>query len=51
MPEFKDLVIFALTADADSKSKERAQELGFNQHFTKPINVVDLTKSLQRLVK
>jgi len=50
MPKFKDLPIFALTADADSKSKERAQALGFDKHFTKPINVVELTKSLQSLI-
>ena len=51
IPEFKNLPIFALTADVDTRSKEKARALGFDKHFTKPINVVELTESLQKLVK
>ncbi len=51
LPEFQDLAIFALTADVDTRSKEKAQELGFNKHFTKPINITELTHSLQNLAK
>ena len=51
LPEFQDLTIFALTADVDTRSREKAHELGFNKHFTKPINIVELTHSLQHLIK
>ena len=50
-PEFSNLAIFALTADVDTRSKERAKSLGFDKHLTKPIDVVELTESLQSVLE
>ena len=50
-PEFSNLAIFALTADVDTRSKERAKSIGFNKHLTKPIDVVELTESLQSVLE
>ncbi len=44
--EFKDLPIFALTADVDTRSKEKAFRVGFNKHLSKPINIEELAKCL-----
>jgi signal transduction histidine kinase/CheY-like chemotaxis protein/integral membrane sensor domain MASE1 len=46
MPEYADLPIFALTADVDTRSKEKALSLGFTKHLSKPINLEQLTQSL-----
>jgi CheY-like chemotaxis protein len=51
LPEFRDLAIFALTADVDTRSKEKAKTLGFNKHLTKPIDVAELTECLQNVQK
>lgn len=51
LPEFSNLPIFALTADVDSRSKEKAKAFGFDKHLTKPINVVELTESLRSVLK
>jgi len=50
-PEFSNLPIFALTADVDSRSKEKAIAFGFDKHLTKPIDIVELTESLQSVLK
>jgi len=46
MSEFADLPIIALTADVDTRSKERAMSLGFTKHLAKPINIEQLTSCL-----
>ncbi len=46
IPEFKDLPIFALTADVDTRSKEKAFRVGFNKHLSKPINIEELARCL-----
>jgi signal transduction histidine kinase/integral membrane sensor domain MASE1/ActR/RegA family two-component response regulator len=46
MPEFEHLPIFALTADVDTRSKEKAFNVGFNKHLSKPINIEELTTCL-----
>jgi signal transduction histidine kinase len=51
MPEFNDLMIFALTADVDTRNKDKAMTLGFNKHLAKPIDIIELTESLQGLLK
>jgi len=50
-PEFSNLAIFALTADVDTRSKERAMSIGFDKHLAKPIDVVELTESLQSVLE
>ncbi|WP_286265738.1 CHASE domain-containing protein [Thalassotalea atypica] len=49
-PEFDHIVIIALTADVDTRSKERAIKVGFNKHLAKPIDIDDLVKNLQHIV-
>ena len=51
LPEFNDLAIFALTADVDTRSKEKAIAFGFNKHLGKPISITELTQCLESLVK
>ena len=46
MPEYANLPIFALTADVDSRSKDKAMSLGFSKHLTKPLNIEELTLCL-----
>jgi signal transduction histidine kinase/CheY-like chemotaxis protein/integral membrane sensor domain MASE1 len=46
IPEYADLPIFALTADVDTRSKDKAMALGFTKHLAKPINLEELTLSL-----
>lgn len=49
MPDYAHLPIIALTADVDTRSKERALEVGFNHHLAKPINITELTSILHTL--
>jgi len=51
MPEYSDLAIFALTADVDTRSKEKAMSLGFTKHLAKPINLEKLTECLLEVKK
>ncbi len=51
MPEYSDLAIFALTADVDTRSKEKALSLGFTKHLAKPINLEQLTECLLEVTK
>ncbi|GAW96702.1 MULTISPECIES: CHASE domain-containing protein [Colwellia] len=51
MPEYADLPIFALTADVDSRSKEKALSVGFTKHLAKPINIEQLTAYLLEVSK
>jgi PAS domain S-box-containing protein len=43
-PKFKQTMIFALSADAYSDTKEKAMQAGFNGYLTKPIEFTQLTK-------
>ncbi|WP_372768286.1 response regulator [Pseudoalteromonas sp.] len=49
MPEFDALPIYALTANADTESKELALNIGFNEHLSKPITLEKLKTSLQKV--
>jgi len=51
MPEYADLPIFALTADVDTRSKDKAMSLGFTKHLAKPINLEQLTLSLLEVIQ
>jgi signal transduction histidine kinase/ActR/RegA family two-component response regulator len=51
LPEFNRLAIFALTADVDTRSKDKALKLGFDRHLGKPIDIIELTESLQSAIK
>ena len=51
IPEYADLPIFALTADVDTRSKDKAMSLGFTKHLAKPINLEQLTLSLLEVTK
>lgn len=48
--KYVDLPIFALTADVDSRSTEKAISMGFSRHLSKPINVDHLTKCLLEVI-
>lgn len=47
-PEYKQLPVIALTADADTESREKAFEIGFSDYLTKPIEIDKLIKTLER---
>jgi CheY-like chemotaxis protein len=49
MSEFDALPIYALTANADTESKELALTIGFNEHLSKPITLEKLKASLQKV--
>jgi len=49
IPKFKNLPIFALTADVDTRSKEKAFRVGFNKHLSKPINIEELVRCLSEV--
>jgi signal transduction histidine kinase/CheY-like chemotaxis protein/integral membrane sensor domain MASE1 len=51
MPEYADLPIFALTADVDTRSKDKALSVGFTKHLAKPINIEQLTACLLQVTK
>jgi signal transduction histidine kinase/ActR/RegA family two-component response regulator len=51
MSAYTDIPIFALTADVDTRSKEKALSLGFTKHLTKPINIEQLTQCLIEVTK
>jgi len=51
LPEFDRVAIFALTADVDTRSKEKALKLGFDRHLGKPIDIIELTESLESVIK
>lgn len=46
---FKDLPIFALTADVTAEGKDKAQKSGFSGHLSKPILVDDLLEKLESI--
>ena len=50
MDNMANLPIIALTADVDTRSKERAIQVGMNGHIAKPIDVQKLKTILQQYV-
>jgi len=46
---FTDLPIFALTADVTTEGKQRAQEVGFTGHISKPLIIGDLVEKLENI--
>jgi len=50
LPQFADLPIVALTANAMAKDRERCAEVGMNDYVTKPINPNELWRVLEQWV-
>ncbi|MBU2893245.1 CHASE domain-containing protein [Colwellia sp. D2M02] len=50
MSKYDNLPIIALTADVDTRNKEKAMNIGFNHHLSKPINLKELKQCLQSIV-
>lgn len=50
LPQFKNLPILAMTANASPEDREKALASGMNEHITKPINAIQLIKTLTRFV-
>jgi signal transduction histidine kinase/CheY-like chemotaxis protein/integral membrane sensor domain MASE1 len=48
LPQFVDLPVIALTADADTESREKALEIGFTDYLTKPIDIDLLIETLKK---
>ena len=48
MPEFKDTPIIALSASADKISVDRSLAAGCNEHLSKPFEINDLNKILEK---
>ncbi|XOV78967.1 MAG: CHASE domain-containing protein [Aestuariibacter sp.] len=48
--KYKHLPIIALTADADTKSREHALSIGFNAHITKPVLIETLRSCFAEFV-
>lgn len=49
-PAYSQLPVIALTADADTESRERAREIGFTDYLTKPIDIDKLIQTLESYV-
>jgi two-component system, sensor histidine kinase len=49
LANFKNMPIFALTADVTSESKQKAKESGFSGHLSKPIMVEELMSALESI--
>jgi PAS domain S-box-containing protein len=50
LPEFKDLPILAMTANANSEDRKKALACGMDEHITKPINAKELIKTLSNFI-
>ena len=50
MERYKHLPIVALTADVDTRSKEKAMTVGFDEHLSKPIDIGRLKDYLTKIV-
>jgi signal transduction histidine kinase/BarA-like signal transduction histidine kinase len=50
MPEYRDLVIIAMTAHAFAEERERCFALGMNGHLSKPIDVEEMYRVLRRIL-
>jgi two-component system sensor histidine kinase/response regulator len=51
LPQFNQLAIIAMTANAMSSDRERVLAVGMNDHITKPINVTDMFDTMSRWIK
>jgi PAS domain S-box-containing protein len=50
LPEFKDLPIIAMTANANPGDRTKALDCGMNEHIPKPVNPDELIKTLTRFI-
>jgi PAS domain S-box-containing protein len=50
-PETKEIPVVALSAAAMPRDKERGRELGFHRYLTKPVQVDELTRVLEELMR
>lgn len=50
LPQFKDLPIIAMTANATTEDRKKAFACGMNDHITKPIDPTKLLKTLVRII-
>ncbi|MEW6997669.1 PAS domain S-box protein [Colwelliaceae bacterium BS250] len=50
MPEFKELVIIAMTANAMAGDREKALDAGMNDHIPKPINVASMFQTMAKWI-
>lgn len=51
IPHFSAIPIIALTADADTDSRDYALKIGFTEHITKPVTLEKLKIGLSRIQK
>ncbi len=51
VPETGDMPVFAISADARSKTRQRCFEAGMNGFFSKPVDVLDLTHSIAGMLR
>jgi CheY-like chemotaxis protein len=50
-PQYKDLPVIAMTANAMAGDKEKVLAVGMNDHIAKPINVEEMFSTIARWVK
>ena len=50
-PQFSQIPIIAMTADAFAEDKRRALEAGFTAHIAKPVNMATLIDTLAQYIK
>jgi PAS domain S-box-containing protein len=50
LPQFKDLPIIAMTANANMEDRQKALASGMNEHIPKPVNRNELIKTITRFI-
>jgi PAS domain S-box-containing protein len=50
LPQFNDLPIIAMTANANMEDREKALACGMNEHIPKPVDRIELIKTLTRFI-
>jgi PAS domain S-box-containing protein len=50
LPQFKDLPIIAMTANANSEDRKKALACGMNEHIPKPVDLAILKKTLIKFI-